>query len=124
MKRPRIRLIACDGCRHADAAVGIGDADDGVIIRRRGARLEGFEDGAAVSPGPARMPVLASTRISLMPAGTLNGIGGLVGERKLEEVARDRRGQMAAGGGIAPAERRAACRSRCRCRPRCRARSR
>src|ERR1700743_1083645 len=31
----------------------------------------------AVSPGPARMPVLETTRISLMPAGILNGVAGL-----------------------------------------------
>ena len=62
-------------CR--DAAIRVGNADDGVVVRRRGARLEGFEDGPAASPGPARMPLLASTRISLMPAGTLNGIAGL-----------------------------------------------
>src|SRR5262249_59687617 len=30
-----------------------------------------------MSPGPARIPDFASTRISLMPGGTLNGIGGL-----------------------------------------------
>jgi hypothetical protein len=53
-------------------AVRVGHADDRVVIRRRGARLEGFQKPPP--PGPTRMPLLASTRTSLMPAGTLNGV--------------------------------------------------
>ena len=57
------------------AAVGIGNTDDAVIIRRGGAGLEGFENTPVARA--ARMPDLASTRISLMPAGTRNGTAGL-----------------------------------------------
>src|SRR5689334_1163071 len=52
-----------------------------------------------VSPGPARMPGLATTRTSLMPAGTLNGTAGL------SASARDGGCQMAAGRGVGLTER-------------------
>src|SRR5262245_45484055 len=40
---------------------------------------------AVVVPGPARWPVLTSTRISLMPGGTRNGIAGLSASAALKK---------------------------------------
>ena len=79
------------------SAVGIGNADDRVIVRRRGARLEGFQDGPAAFAGPARMPVLEIDPDQLDAGRHPERNRRLVGERKLQEIAGDRRGEMAAG---------------------------
>src|SRR3981081_1774182 len=78
-------------------AVSIGNADHGVIIRRRGTRLEGFEDGPAAiaRTGPHSGRLIDADQLD---AGRhLERDRWLVGERKLQEGAGARRRQMSAG---------------------------
>src|ERR1700686_1301451 len=87
------------------AAVRISHADDGVIIRRRRARLEGFQNGPAAVAGSGAHAALGVDADQLDPGGNLERDRRLVGERELEEVARDRGGEMTAGGGVAVTKR-------------------
>src|SRR5260370_18373358 len=82
--------------------VGIGNADHRVIIRRRGTRLEGFQDGPAAVARTGAHAGLGIDTDQLDSGRYPERNRRLVGERELEEVARDRRRQMTAGG--APAE--------------------
>src|SRR3979490_3019397 len=83
--------------RRLRTAVGVGNADHGVIIRRRGTRLEGFEDGPAAiaRTGPHSGRLIDADQLD--SGRYLERDRRLVGERKLQEVPGDRRGQMSAG---------------------------
>src|ERR1700730_18829383 len=82
--------------------VGIGDADDRVIVRRRGTRLESFQDGPS---GVARAGPHAGLGVDtdqLDPSRSLERNRRLVGERELQEIPGNRAREMTTGGG--PAE--------------------
>src|SRR5213080_1432381 len=78
------------------AAIRIGNADDRIIIRRRGTRLEGFQNGPAAlaRAGPHAAHLIDPDQLD--PGRDLERDSRLVDERKLQEVAGDWRGKMAA----------------------------
>src|SRR5260370_23598761 len=78
------------------AAVGIGNADHRVIIRRRGTRLEGFQDGPAAlaRTGPHAAHLIDADQLD--PGRHLERDSRLVDERKLQKIPGDRRGKMTA----------------------------
>src|SRR3954469_15439726 len=89
----RIALLRVSLLRHP--AVRIGHADDRVVVRWRGARLEGFQKAATARTGAhAALGVDAD---ELDAGGHLEGNRGLVGEGELQEILGDRRGQMTTG---------------------------
>jgi hypothetical protein len=55
----------------------IARADHRIEVGRRSAGLKASRMILPSAPGPTRIPLLASTRISLMPDGTRNGTAGL-----------------------------------------------
>src|SRR5260370_21078768 len=77
-------------------AVGIGNADDRIIIRRRGTRFEGFQNrpAALARTGPHAAHLIDADQLD--PGRHLERDRRLVDERKLQEVAGDRRRKMAA----------------------------
>src|SRR6202158_6463928 len=78
--------------------VGIGNPDDAVIIRRRGARLEGFQNGPAAVARASAHTGLGVDADQLDAGRDLERYSRLVGERELQEGAGDRARQMGAGG--------------------------
>src|SRR5712664_1590842 len=82
--------------RRRDTSVRIGDADHGVIIRRRRARLESLQNGPATLAGTGAHAALGVDADQLDPGRDFERSGRFVGKRELEEVARDRRGGMTA----------------------------
>ena len=96
----RMMEPASGGANRRAAAVGVGDPDHAVIIRRRGAGLEGFREWSAFARA-APHAGLGVDADQLDAGGHLERNRRLVGERELEEVLDDRRGEMAAGGALA-----------------------
>src|SRR6516225_9987219 len=92
------------GYQHA-VAVDVGNADDRVVIRRRRAWLERFQDRARRLAWTGAHAGLGDDTNQLDTGRNLERDRRLVGQRQLEEVARDRSRKMAAGRGIASAER-------------------
>src|SRR5262249_13440154 len=74
----------------------LGNSNDRVIVRRRGAGLEGLEDLPALSAARAHAGARVEPR-QLEAGGRAERHGRLVGERGLEEVLDDRRGELTAG---------------------------
>src|ERR1700694_3518694 len=73
---------------HERTTVGIGDANYGIIIRRRGARLEGFEDGPAALARAGPHSGLSVDADQLDPGGHPERNCRLVGEREFQEIPR------------------------------------
>src|SRR5207302_1181010 len=93
---------AQDGAVHVGrdahaAAIGVGNTDDGVVVGRRGAGLEGLEDGASALTRPCSHAGLGVDPHQLDAGRHLERDRRLVGERDIEEAARDRGCDMAAG---------------------------
>src|SRR6185295_10806384 len=80
--------------RHAP--ILIGDAYGGVTVRRRGARLERFQDGAAALARSGAHAALGIDANQPDTGGNLERGRRLVGKRELHEILDDRRGGMAA----------------------------
>ena len=79
------------------AARGCLGADDRVAVGRRGAGLERFEDDVRVARAGAHA-ALGVDADELDARRHAERNRRLVGERHLQEIAHDRRGEMAAGG--------------------------
>src|SRR5437879_9997500 len=90
-------------CLRRHAPILVGDADGGVIVRRRGARLERFQDGAAALARSGAHAALGIDANQPDTGGNLERGRRLVGERELHEILDDRRGGMAALRGPAQA---------------------
>src|SRR5207248_5930685 len=105
-KRNRNRLVKPAGSgTHDIAGIGrdflwhasilVGNADGGVIIRRHGARLERFQDGAAALARTGARAALGIDANQPDAGGNLERGRRLVGERELHEIFDDRSGGMA-----------------------------
>src|SRR5438445_13490959 len=68
-------------CLRRRAPILVGDADGGVIVRRRGARLERFQDGAAALARSGAHAALGIDANQPDTGGRLVRVSWLVGER-------------------------------------------
>src|SRR5258705_10046624 len=92
----RTHDIACDWRRALwDAPLGIGNADDAVIIRWRGSRLEGLQNGSAAVSRAGAHAGFGIDPDQLDSRGHPKRNRRLVGERKLHEISGDRPSRVA-----------------------------
>src|SRR6185437_11873344 len=84
----RLEQVAI-GFRSDGAAVRVGDADGGIIVRRRRPGLEGLQDGLARIAWARPQAGLGIDPNQLDAGRNLERDRRLVGERELQEIPRD-----------------------------------